>query len=611
MERPRRFPPVEDAEPIDRVIATLPADTVDRIIADGDAIGGPWSEPETHHGAVGRTMFDSPSSVDHAITVLLPREHLARVPSQSILRIESVEDGRTYLGIVVKGPFAEPDGLRADAPLVVTTTVRGGIFIPRYHGRVGVELLGERVGGVLQPPRFRPLPNSPVFVLDDEETIPVLGVDGDLRIGLAVGHQSIPVGIPSEMKSVLPRHTGIIGTTGSGKSTTVAGLVAQAQQTGLATILLDVEGEYTFIGESTDDPQMQTLLHRRGIRAGGVSDVAIYHLVGRESSNPTHPRRRAFGLQFDNLSAYTVAELLDLTDAQQERYWQAYDAAKTILRRLRLSIVDDLNLDEFETGYPGLTLDLLIDIAAAFESTAAKGDIEFRTVTLAARAAEAKGAIQPLLAKASSTASWRALLGKLGRLRRLRVFDRPGVPPLDFAAMTQPGQVSIVDLSDTDSPVLNNLAIADILRGIQRQQEIAYEQAEAQGHLPPRTLVIVEEAHEFLAKDRIERLPHLFAQVARIAKRGRKRWLGLVFVTQLPQHLPNQLIGLVNNWIIHKIGDAGVISSLKRSVSGIDDSLWDRLPSLAPGQAIVSCTHMHRPVLTSIDPTPAKLRMVE
>jgi hypothetical protein len=28
-----------------------------------------------------------------------------------------------------------------------------------------------------------------------------------------------------------------------------------------------------------------------------------------------------------------------------------------------------------------------------------------------------------------------------------------------------------------------------------------------------------------------------------IAKRGRKRWLGLVFVTQLPQHMPRQIFG--------------------------------------------------------------------
>jgi DNA helicase HerA-like ATPase len=607
MERKETIP----VDETDRIVRALPAEALAALDEDAERAGGAWEEPADYLGSVGRTMYDSPTSVDHSVTVLLPREHLERVPSQSLVRIWSLPDRRTYLGIVTKGPFAEPDGLRADAPLVVTTTVRGGIFMPRYHGRVQVELLGAEIDGALEPPRFRPLPNSPVFVLDEAETAAALAVDGDLRLGLAVGHENVPVGIPSDRKSVLPRHTGIIGTTGGGKSTTVAGFVAGAQRAGFATILLDIEGEYTYLGEPTDDPQMQRLLHERGLRRGGVSDPAIFHLIGRESSNPNHANLRAFALQFSQLSPYAVAELLDLSDAQQERYWQAYDATKTLLRRLRLSTADDLDLDEFESGFPGMTLAHLIDVAAAFEAAAAKSEIQFRSPAFAPRADEAKQVIQPLTAKASSTASWRALLGKLGRLRRLDVFDRPGTPPLDYAAMLRPGQVSIVDLSDTDSPVLNNLAIADILRGIQRQQEIAYEAAEAAGRGPPRTLVIVEEAHEFLAKERIDHMPNLFAQVARIAKRGRKRWLGLVFVTQLPQHLPNQLIGLVNNWIIHKISDAGVVSSLKRSVSGIDDSLWDRLPGLAPGQAIVSCAHMQRPVLTAIDPTPAKLRMVE
>ena len=46
-------------------------------------------------------------------------------------------------------------------------------------------------------------------------------------------------------------------------------------------------------------------------------------------------------------------------------------------------------------------------------------------------------------------------------------------------------------------------------------------------------------------------------------------------------------------------------------VSGIDEGLWKRLPGLAPGQAIVSFPHMTRPLLVSVDPTPAKLRLVD
>jgi DNA helicase HerA-like ATPase len=106
-------------------------------------------------------------------------------------------------------------------------------------------------------------------------------------------------------------------------------------------------------------------------------------------------------------------------------------------------------------------------------------------------------------------------------------------------------------------------------------------------------------------------MPILFQQVARIAKRGRKRWLGLVFVTQLPQHLPRQVFGLVNSYILHKITDPQVVSTLQRTVSGIDEGLWRQLPGLAPGQAIVSFPHMTRPLLATIDPTPTKLRMID
>ncbi len=106
-------------------------------------------------------------------------------------------------------------------------------------------------------------------------------------------------------------------------------------------------------------------------------------------------------------------------------------------------------------------------------------------------------------------------------------------------------------------------------------------------------------------------MPILFQQLARIAKRGRKRWLGLVFVTQLPQHLPRQVFGLVNSYVLHKVTDPQVVSALQRTVSGIDENLWKRLPGLAPGQAIVSFPHMTRPLLVAIDPAPAKLRLID
>lgn len=198
-------------------------------------------------------------------------------------------------------------------------------------------------------------------------------------------------------------------------------------------------------------------------------------------------------------------------------------------------------------------------------------------------------------------------------MNRLRIFDQPQYPPLDYPALLRPGQVSIIDLSDTDSPQLNNIVIADILRNVQQAQDESYQAWEAGGSVgePRKALIIIEEAHEFLSADRISKMPVLFEQVSRIAKRGRKRWLSLVFVTQLPQHLPREVLGLVNNHVLHKITDEAVIRGLRNVIPGIDETMWRRLPALAPGQAVVSFTHMTRPLLTSVDPAPCRLRMIE
>ena len=123
--------------------------------------------------------------------------------------------------------------------------------------------------------------------------------------------------------------------------------------------------------------------------------------------------------------------------------------------------------------------------------------------------------------------------------------------------------------------------------------------------------IFIEEAHEFLSAERIKQMPNLFEQVARIARRGRKRYLGLVFVTQSPNHLPDEVLSLVNNWILHKLTDSIVVNRLRKVVPGLSDASWSSLPKLAPGQAICSFTHLTRPLVATMDPSPCKLRMVD
>jgi DNA helicase HerA-like ATPase len=627
----RQYKPIPEEDPRDipflrESVQRPPADLLRRLDADIEASGGTVEPEPGWEGAIGATMFDVPGSEDGTITVLLPQEHLQRAPSQQLLRIESRKDGRRYLGIVVGGPFAEPDSLRGDSNLLVTVMTRGGVYLPPYHGRVRVQLLGEQFpDGTIGPPRLRPLPNSMVFPLDDAEAAAVLRAEGAIRLGLVVGHERLVVGVPPDQKSVLPRHTAVLGTTGGGKSTTIARLVQQAQEQDMAVVLLDVEGEYTFLHEPTEDARMLAGLVERGLTPAGLhhNNTALYHLVGRDTANPDHPHQREFCLRFADLSPHTVIEILQMSDAQEERFLKAYDAAKAVLRDLGIfpqkgnaeQEREALELDEFERGYPCLTLPILLDVVGACLATIEKRDLAPYTAEL--NTPQGRVALEKHIRAQSipaHVASWRALLGMIARLNRLRVFDRreKEARPLDHSLLLTPGRVSIVDLSDTGMSELSNLVIADLLRGIQEAQDVAYARHEAgQGPPPTRVLLIIEEAHEFMSGERIARMPTLFQQVARIAKRGRKRWLGLVFVTQLPQHLPREVFGLVNSYILHKITDPHVVQTLRQMVSGIDDSLWQRLPALAPGQAIVSFPHMTRPLLVSIDPAPARLRLID
>jgi uncharacterized protein len=602
------------------------AEAMHQLEGVAEEVGGPYVPlPETE-GAVGFTHFDTPSSEDNAIIVLLSKENMDRLPSQSLVRVKSLKDDgivdRTYLGVVIAGPFAEPDGFRADSPIVVATTVQGRIFLPRYHGRVHIQILGEESSGQLVPPRWRPRPNSPVFPLDLEETERVLKVGGNARLGTVVGQDQIAVRIPTDSKAVLPRHTGVIGTTGGGKSTTVSGMANQFQQAGLATILFDVEGEYTEMDQATTDPQMLAALKARGLAPNGLKGLHVYHLVGRETSRESgHANVSAFCLRFAELSPYAVMDILELTEAQRTRFYLAYETTRLVLKDLKVfpSTKDEetqlLDLDELESGYPKMTLSHLIDIAGAILDRVAKNDEEREFYNAEFKGSVAKGIIKRRLDaaahKTDHEASWRALVGRMWSIHRLAVFDNNRARALDYATLLTPGQVSVVDLSDTDSPHLNNLVIAGVLRGVQRAQETAVEKARQEKRRATPVVLIIEEAHEFLSKERIDQMRSLFQQVARIAKRGRKRWLGLVFVTQFPQHLPEEVVGLLNNWVLHKIADAGVVDRLRKSISGLDKTQWGMVPGLVQGQALVSLSSMMRPLLVSIDPAPCRLRLTD
>ena len=603
--------------------------------ADAAQNGGSFEDTGHYRGSVGRTTFDDRASVDGTVAIVLPATNVDLMPSQSLIRITSVPDQREYIASVTAGPFNEPDGLRADSPALIASAVHGARTMPRHHGRVRATVLGQRIDGALVPARHRPKPNSPVHTVSDTEMSSILNLGGDVRLGLVYGHNTVEVRIPSDDKSVLPRHTAMVGTTGGGKSSGNGRYISGLQAANRCVVLFDVEGEYGAINEETDNQQLRAALRDRGLAPAGIPNTHLYFLTGRDCSNPSHPNKQEFCLRFDGISPYAFTEIMDLSQAQKDRLLRIYESAKQLMRQLKVfprpgNEKNDealiLDVDEFERGWPFMTLDHLMYLVSGEMNLAEGTDLEpsIHAAGFSGRWPEIRAHLfarfssggdegdrtEKKRSKAQSFGdqrSYKVLAARIARIRRLGIFDR-GNQHLDYVAMLQPGRVNVIDLSDLDNVDVRNLAIAEILRGISEQQQALYEAAEGVGGEHPRTNVIIEEAHEFLSAKRVDRMPTLRDQLTRIAKRGRKRYLGLTFVTQSPTDLPDEVLSLVNNWVIYKV-DARIIGRIKSFVPNADESLWHSATTLAPGQAIVSFMHMRRPVIGSIDPSPAKLLM--
>src|ERR1700733_15085075 len=288
----------------DGAVRAAPSTAGVNLSADAAQNGGPFEDTGEYRGSVGRTTFDDRSSVDGTVAIVLPATNVDLVPSQSLIRITSVPDRREYIASVTAGPFNEPDGLRADSPALIASAVHGARTMPRHHGRVRATVLGQSIDGALVPARHRPKPNSPVHTVSDTEMSSILNLGGDVRLGLVYGHDTVEVRIPSDDKSVLPRHTAMVGTTGGGKSSGNGRYISGLQAANRCVVLFDVEGEYGAINEETDNQQLRAALRDRGLTPAGIPNTHLYYLTGRDFSNSSHPNKQEFCLRIAGISAF-------------------------------------------------------------------------------------------------------------------------------------------------------------------------------------------------------------------------------------------------------------------------------------------------------------------
>ncbi len=167
--------------------------------------------------------------------------------------------------------------------------------------------------------------------------------------------------------------------------------------------------------------------------------------------------------------------------------------------------------------------------------------------------------------------------------------------------MVQPGRVSVIDVSVAND-IIKNLVTADLLRKVFAYKLIFPD--------APPTLLIVEEAHSFISREKVHTMQATLHMLRNVTRRGRKRWLSVCFVSQQPGHLPPEIFELCNTRIVHTLRSTHNLDALVATTGDMTAELWARCPLLGTGETIVSSPQLRRPVIVTIRPACSRRKFV-
>ena len=118
--------------------------------------------------------------------------------------------------------------------------------------------------------------------------------------------------------------------------------------------------------------------------------------------------------------------------------------------------------------------------------------------------------------------------------------------------------------------------------------------------------LILEEAHRYVQDD-IDRKILGYNIFERIAKEGRKYGILLGLISQRPSEISETAVSQCSNFAVFKIFHPMDLKFVSSAISGMSDSMMNRVKVLNPGSCILFGTAFKFPVLTMVDmpnPTP-------
>jgi len=526
--------------------------------------------------ALGFVNFDSGIGSNNEVEIRVPYDKLKELSRGKYVIIPHDTDGYFYLARLTRGPFFTPDAVSRDSAFARASIVQAEdiAFIPDYHGIGFCELIGlfhyesSHLSGV----QTRPHPKSPVFNLPSDKIQELLKLKGNMYLGQLSGYEGIRVYLDANSKVVLPRNLGIFGTVGSGKTNSSQVLIEEASAAGWAVVVLDVEGEYISMdkpnSEIENNPGLKKKAEQYQIIPEGLKSFQVYNPAGTDSKRSDSLE---FSIPFGSLSPYELSAIMGMNETQEDRFIDLWDRQVADIVNLtpksknpqnQWKAIDENKFQE-EPEYPDLTIESLIQ-------------------RLNIEVVEQKG---------SSKSSWLVVKRLLNRLKRFRIFDTTD-DLLDVGDFLKAGKVSVLDLSNSYTVQVNNIVIAYLLRKI-------FDSKIANPDMPP-TIIFIEEAHTFVSKENASKMEALLDRLREVTRRGRKRWLGLCFISQQPSHLPEEIFELCNTKIIHQTTGNRNLNALKISGGNVNEAIWDDVPTLGQGRSIIISPQYQHPIMTNM-----------
>lgn len=479
----------------------------------------------------------------------------------------------------------------------------------RGHRWMTVQLVGEVIDvsferGISQYPTI----NDEVHLVTEEDLAKIYGTNdaGQILIGRLSGAESIPVRV--DLDKLVTRHSAVLGSTGSGKSTTVTSLLrsiaGKSQDSkplpNARILLVDIHGEY----------------------ASALKGFAEVFRV-----TPTEGERQLYVPYW----ATETAELLTFVMGKLED--KAFTAILDKILAAKIKLIETEKFDGVEEN--SLTAESPIPFSLKqlwfelIDPEVKTWDDKERTVRAIITEGKAETITAPKykIASPNNTTPYINQTNVLSIRRQLdhmrsRLLDKqydfmlhPGDWEPDLTGKTTKDlsdlldewlghdkPITILDLSGVPSAVLVRL-VGSILNIIYEAIFWGRELPEG-GRLRPE-LIVMEEAHRYLGKE-ANNLARTMVQ--RIVKEGRKFGIGAMIVSQRPTEIDETILSQCGTFIALRLSNSADRTKVQAALPDSLSGLMDSLPVLRTGEAIIAGEAAKLPIRCRITLPPADAR---